>query len=140
MTQIDVPDAALSTAPPSAPALSGPDRFMRRLLRISDIDRTAAAGAHRAFRVSIVVSGIRCLVTYLLVPILVPLTALAGLIAAPLSIALCLYAIVNGVVSVRRFWVSNHRQRWMYTGFMGVVFAVLAVAIVMDVGRSFGGA
>ncbi len=131
MSQTEVRDAAAS-ANPAAPAA---DRLMRRLLRVSTTDVRAAAGAHMAFRVSIVVSAVRCLVTYLAVPILIPFTALAGLVAAPLSIALCLFALVNGVIGVRRFWVANHRQRWMYTGFMAIVFVVLAVALAMDVGR-----
>lgn len=118
-----------------APAIPPADRFMRRLLRVTDTDRRQADGAHRAFRTSILVSAVRCTISYLLVPILIPLTAVAGLVAAPISLALSLFAVVNGVISVRRFWVSNHRRRWMYTGFMAVVFIVLAVAMVIDVGR-----
>ncbi|MFT4219641.1 MAG: hypothetical protein QM611_03885 [Microbacterium sp.] len=114
------------------------DRFMRRLLRVSSTDTGKVAGAHRAFRTAIIVSGVRCLISYLLVPILIPITAVAGFVAAPLSLALCLFAIVNGVISVRRFWVSNHRSRWMYTWFMAVVFVVLIVAIVLDVSRLAG--
>ena len=114
------------------------DRVMRRLLRVSTTDRRAVGSAHRAFRVSIVVSAVRCLITYLAVPILIPIAAVAGLVATPISIALCAFAIVNGVISVRRFWVADHPRRWMYTGFMAVVFAVLVVALVTDIGRLAG--
>lgn len=114
------------------------DRFMRRLLRVSDTDVTSILGAHRAFRSSVVVSGIRCLVTYLLVPIAVPFLSFAGVLAAPVGIILCIVAVVNGVVSVRRFWAADHRARWMYTGFMAVVFAVLGVAVTTDISRVAG--
>ena len=111
------------------------DRAMRRLLGVRETDRAAAAGAHRAFRVSVVISAIRCIVTYLAIPVLVPLLSLSGWVAAPIGIALCVVAVVNGVVSVRRFWVSDHARRWMYTGFMAIVFVILGVAMVTELHR-----
>ena len=36
---------------------------------------------------------------------------------------------------MRRFWRSDHPQRWMYTLFMTVVFVVLAIALVSDFTR-----
>lgn len=109
------------------------DRLMRRLLGVTG--RTSSAGAHAAFRTSVVLSGVRCLITYAVVPILVPVLSLAGWVAAPVGIALCVYAVVNGVVSMRRFWGSEHPRRWMYTGFMAVVFVVLAVALISEFSR-----
>lgn len=104
------------------------DRFMLRLLRVRQVDQIdmeALAGAHRAFRWAIVFTAIRCTVTYLLVPILIPVVSVAGVVATPLSITLCLLAGVNGVISLRRFWRTNHRGKWMYTWFMAFVFLIL---------------
>lgn len=116
---------------------SAADRFMRRLLRVEGAKKTPFINrdAHRNFRVAIIVSGVRCLITYLLIPILVPIVGFAGVLAAPLGIALCLVAGVNGVVSVRKFWVSDHRGKWMYTWFIVFVFAVLAISLVSDISR-----
>lgn len=108
---------------------------MRRLLGVRHIDSGAGSGAHRAFRVSVAVSAVRCLITYLAIPILVPLLSLSGWVAAPVGIALCVVAVVNGVVSLRRFWASDHAKRWTYTGFMGIVFVILAVAMVSEFHR-----
>ncbi|MBL3678975.1 hypothetical protein D3230_06645 [Leucobacter chromiireducens subsp. solipictus] len=110
---------------------------MRRLLRVSEIKKTPFIDrdAHRNFRVAIIISGVRCLITYLLIPILVPIVGVAGVLAAPVGIVLCAIAVVNGVISVRRFWVSDHRGKWMYTWFMVFVFAVLAIALVSDITR-----
>lgn len=134
------PDAALgSPEPPSERPLA--DRFMRSLLRVREVDRSARVEreAHRGFRVSMAVSGVRCLITYLLVPILVPILGFAGVFAAPVGILLCLVAGVNGVVSVRRFWIGDHRSRWMYTWFIAVVFVILAVAMATDISRMVSG-
>lgn len=111
------------------------DRVMRRLLRVDGLNSSAGTGAHRAFRVSVLVSAVRCLITYLAIPIVFPLLSLSGWVAAPIGIALCVVAVVNGVISVRRFWASDHPRRWMYTGFMGVVFVILAVAMVSELHR-----
>ena len=129
------PIAVVTTAEPSRA-----DRFVRRLLRVdqSPVPCSAAgasSSAHRAFRLSLVVSGIRCLVTYLAVPILVPLISFASVLAAPLGIALCLVAFVSGTAGVRRFWRSNHRHKWTYTWFMVAVFVTLAVALWFDIAR-----
>ncbi|MCC2594083.1 hypothetical protein LKO27_11765 [Tessaracoccus sp. OS52] len=128
-TQADAAAAAVALRRSAA------DRFMRRLLRVSATDAGVVGDAHRAFRTSLVISGVRCLVTYLVVPIAVPLISFAGFLAAPLGIALCVFAVVNGVVSVRRFWISDHRLKWVYTWFMVFVFAVLGVALYADISR-----
>jgi hypothetical protein len=67
------------------------------------------------------------------VPIVVPVVSVAHVVAAPLSIALCVFALVNGIVSVRRFWSANHPARWKYSAFMGIVFVVLLVSLIIDI-------
>ncbi len=119
---------------------SGADRFMRRLLRIGDeVDRNAIFGARRSTTTSIVISGVRCTITYLLIPILTPFIGILGTLAAPLSIALCLIAIGMGVSGVRRFWIADHRSKWAYTGFIAVVQVLLVVAIGFDVAAIVSG-
>lgn len=98
-------------------------------------DATAEQSAHRAIRLSLVISGVRCLATYLLIPFLVPLVSFLGDIAAPLGIALSLVAMVSGFYGVRRFWKSNHRGKWLYTVVMAFVFVILAAFLVSDINR-----
>lgn len=127
---------APGAAPPRrARSNRGADRAMRRLLHIGEPDPAAARGAHRAFRVSVVVSAVRCLITYVAIPVLLPLLSLSGWLAAPVGIVLCLVAGVNGVLSVRRFWRADHRHRWTYTAFIAVVFVVLTISVLTELGR-----
>jgi hypothetical protein len=110
------------------------DRFIRRLLRVGDVvDKHAIFGARRSTTTAIVVSGIRCTITYLLIPIFAPFVSLLETLGAPISIALSWFAMVMGIVGVRRFWIADHRARWPYTTFIGAVLVLLSVAIVMDV-------
>ena len=110
------------------------DRFVRKLLRVGDaVDKTAVFGARRSTTTAIVVSGIRCTITYLLIPILAPFFGFLDALNAPISIVLSSLAIVMGIRGVRRFWIADHRARWSYIAFIGVVLAMLLVAIAIDV-------
>lgn len=126
-----VTDAEPTTTVPVA------DQFMRKLLRVKAIERSPmiTRSAHRGFQLSMVVSGLRCIITYLLLPLLGPVLGVAGMLTAPIGIALCLVAAISGTISLRRFWISDHKGKWMYTAFIGVVFLVLAISVVADVSR-----
>ncbi|MCZ4326120.1 hypothetical protein [Brachybacterium paraconglomeratum] len=111
------------------------DRAMRWLLGIREPAPSSGAGAHRAFRVAVVISALRCTITYVAIPVLIPLLSLAGWIAGPVGLALCAIAAVNGVVSVRRFWRADHAQRWTYTAFIVVVFVILTISTWTEASR-----
>jgi hypothetical protein len=106
---------------------------MRRLLRVGDIvDKNAILGARRSTTAAIVVSGIRCIITYLLIPILAPVVGISDAASAPVTIGLSVLAIVMGLSGVRRFWIADHRARWAYTIFIAVIVALLVVGIIID--------
>lgn len=128
------PSGVIGSVDPLPRQRPAADRFMRRVLRVGDtVDRNAIFGARRSTTTSIIVSGIRCTITYLLIPILTPVVGLLRTLGAPLSLALCLFAMVMGVAGMRRFWIADHRSRWAYTAFIGVVLVLLSVAVVLDV-------
>ncbi|GAA4283813.1 hypothetical protein GCM10022261_13440 [Brevibacterium daeguense] len=111
------------------------DRLMRRILGVRSLDLRSGEGAHRTFRISVVISALRCLITYVAIPVLVPILSLAGWVAAPVGIALCAIAAINGVISLRRFWRADHSHRWTYTAFIGAVFTILTVSTITELGR-----
>jgi hypothetical protein len=107
---------------------------MRRLLRVEpSADAQSSREATRAMSSSIVISGLRCLLTYLVIPIAGPAFHLAGSVGRPLSIALCFLAAYFSVRSMRRFWVSNHRYRWAYSTFAFIVIAYMAYGVSTDI-------
>ena len=108
---------------------------MRRALGVSGVDLSSGQGAHHTFRISVVISALRCIITYVAVPVLVPLLSLSGWVAAPIGLALCAVAAVTGVVSLRRFWRADHAHRWTYTAFITIVFAILTVATITELSR-----
>lgn len=140
---IDVAAPAPATPAVGAPAArprgfrsdGAADRAMRRLLGITGTDLRSGEGAHRAFRISVVISALRCVITYVAIPVLIPILSLAGWVAAPVGLALCAIAAVNGVVSLRRFWRADHRHRWTYTAFITVVFVILTISTLTELSR-----
>ncbi|WP_297006777.1 hypothetical protein, partial [uncultured Corynebacterium sp.] len=96
LSTVSASAAQLSPVAPAKP-LSRVDRFMHRILRINrtdPIDMKAVAGAHRAFRWAIVVSAIRCTISYVIIPILIPVISVMGSLAGTITIALCVVALV----------------------------------------------
>lgn len=120
----------------SAPR-SRADRFMLRMLRISPadvdkIDTEEVRAAHRAFRWAIVVSAVRCTISYVIIPVLIPILSVMGSLASPISIALCLVALVNGWLGVRRFWKTDHQGKWVYTWFMALIYVISIGTIIHE--------
>lgn len=134
---VTTPMAVDRTSPgPVAPAssCSSADRLARRLLRISgDVPRLREAELRSAFSRSIVVSAVRCLLTYLVIPFgVAPLLGLGDGIAPLVGVPLGLLAIVFNVKSIRRFWRADHRWRWAYTAVGTTVIVMLVVLVTSD--------
>lgn len=138
----------MSTSQASAPAVDtlagsrdvfrsdrAADRWMRRALGVGGVDLSSGEGAHHTFRISVVISALRCIITYVAVPVLVPLLSLSGRVAAPVGLALCAVAAVTGVISLRRFWRADHAHRWTYTVFITIVFVILTIATITELSR-----
>lgn len=112
------------------------DRFMRRLLRVDHAEPATAASARKAFQTSVVVSGIRCLLTYIVLPFIVPVLGLAAGVTPIVGAVIGIIAACCIVSSMRRFWRSDHRARWGYTAFGGAMLIFLLAMSVRDILRA----
>ncbi len=111
---------------------SAPDAFMRRLLRVPATGAREDA-ARKAFGASIALSTVRCLLTYIVLPLLKPVVDLSGGVGPALGLVIGGVSAVAIVASMRRFWAAEHRWRWGYTGIGGGILVLLAVQAVGDV-------
>ena len=109
------------------------DAFMRRVLRIRATPASARS-AENAFGASLAVSTVRCLLTYVVLPLLKPVVDLSGGVGPVLGLLLGAVSTVAIVASMRRFWAANHRWRWAYTVIGGGILILLTVQAVADVG------
>jgi hypothetical protein len=118
---------------PAAPDRPAADELVRRLLRIPDEATCDLVGARNAFSTSVGISAVRCLITYIALPLLKPVVDLSGGVGPILGLLIGAVSAVAIVISMRRFWSADHRMRWGYTAIGGAILAFLAVQAVIDV-------
>ena len=113
---------------------SAADRRMRRLLRLPvDAPPSSIVGAHDAFSKSIAISAVRCLLTYVALPLLAPVVHLSGSTGPIIGVMLSIVSITAIVFSTRRFFAADHRSRWLYLAFGGSIIVLLVVGAIVDV-------
>lgn len=88
-------------------------------------------GAQRTFSTSIVISAVRCLLTYVLLPFATPWLGLAPGVGPVLGIVIGVVAIAANVMSIRRFWRARHPWRRPVTlVHLGVIVLVVTLVAI----------
>ena len=98
----------------------------------------AARQAERTFSFSIVISGVRCALTYVVFPWLLPAAGWAGGAGPGLGLVIGLVAIGFNLVSIRRTWALRHRYRWPITVLNSGVVILLVILAAIDIGDLAG--
>lgn len=127
-----MPDPAAVSFRPERSARPPADVFMRRLLRVPD-ERASGTSAERLFGKSLLLSTVRCLLTYIVLPLLKPVVDLSGGVGPVLGLVIGTISAVAILASMRRFWAADHRMRWGYTVIGGAILVLLVVQAVGDV-------
>ncbi len=87
----------------------------------------------RTFSTSMVVSGIRCLLTYVLFPWLLPVLGVATSIGPAIGLPIAVVAIYFNVRSILRFRSAGHRLKWMIIPINVSVIVLLVVLMGLDI-------
>lgn len=93
---------------------------------------SSAQTAERAFGFSLLFSGIRCILQYVILPFVLPLIGVTSDVAVPISLAINVVAIGLILYSVRRFWQIGYRYRWHYLPVAVVALILLVSFIILD--------
>ncbi len=106
---------------------SAADAFMCKLLCIpANRPKISEEQAHKMFGLSIAISGVRCLLSYIILPVLLPILGLATGVGPIIGIPVGLLALVFDIKGIRRFWLSGHQWRWQ----MSVIYLFVIVMVV----------
>jgi hypothetical protein len=100
--------------------------------------RTESVRAERLFSKSIVVSGIRCLLAYIVLPFVTPFIGLAPGVGAGFGLVIGLVAIAANLFSIRRFWRADHRWKLPVTVLHVAVIGLLVVLVINDIRELMG--
>ena len=109
------------------------DLRMRRLLRLPlDAPKASEASARSLVERSLLISMVRCLLTYIVLPFVAPILGIGLGVTPVVGILVGVVAIVANVASIRRFWRADHRYRWHYTALASVIMVLLVWLIIAD--------
>lgn len=128
--------ATQSDTEPATPAeeRTSADRVMRRLLLLPpDAPKQSIFGSESVFGKSIAISAVRCLITYVFLPLLGPVINLSGTVGPILGLVLGAVSMVAIWFSMRRFFAADHKWRWPYAAVGGGIFVLLIVAGIYDI-------
>lgn len=126
--------APLTVAKPLGTKPRGPaDRFARWLLRIGE--PATGHDVHNLFSSSIALSATRCLLSYIVFPVLAPWVGAVPLIGPAIGLPVGAVALVFDVRAIRRFFKADHRWRWVATALYLVVMAMVATLMWRDISR-----
>ena len=138
-----VPPAPADTAVSEPGLLLRMEPFVCRVLRVAPgaavgpvfVSRRQDEVTHRLFNLSITLSAVRCLLSYVFLPVVLP--AVGGVTRVPPAVGLPIgvLALVFDVLALRRFWSSRHRWRWPVTGIYVCVMGLVLTLLVGDVAR-----
>jgi hypothetical protein len=136
-------EAAADTTIRLGPGFAGPapvgrargpaDRLARRLLRVRE--PAAEAEVHNLFSSSMVLSGTRCLLSYIVLPVLAPWLGAVPLIGPVIGLPVGILALVFDVRAIRRFFQSDHRWRWVAAALYFVIMIMVSLLVVGDIVR-----
>jgi hypothetical protein len=84
------------------------------------------------FSASILISATRCLLGYVVLPIVTPALGAAAGVAPIIGIPVGIVALVFDVRGIRRFFVADHRWRWPITGLYLAVMVLVTILLVRD--------
>ena len=101
-------------------------------------DAATGAPTERVFSVSVVVSGVRCFLAYVLFPWLLPAAGIASGVGSGLGLAIGAVAITFNGLSIRRFQRTGHRWRWPITALNSGIIVLLSVLMVIDLNDLLG--
>ena len=91
------------------------------------------APAERVFSLSVVVSGVRCVLAYVIFPWILPAAGIASGIGSGLGFAIGMIAIAFNLMSIWRFQRADHRWKWPITMINAGVVLLLLILVVIDV-------
>jgi hypothetical protein len=127
-------DQTVTAAPATTLGRSKVDQTVRQLLRVPDESATLPeSSTHRIFGASILLSATRCLLSYIVLPILLPFLGLAKGVGPIISIPVGVLALTFDYLGIRRFWLADHHQKWLFTALYAVVGAMVFTLLVIDI-------
>ena len=114
-------------------AISGTVKAMTNVTSASRLATTDdVQSAERAFSRSVLISGVRCSLTYVLIPFVFPLVGFGAGVGPLIGIPVGIVAIVANFVSIRRFHQADHRWKLPMIAINAGIIVLLVILVAVD--------
>ncbi len=124
---------------PNGVRRSPADMVVRSVLRIKERPAgVSAQSAYAIFQRSMLISAIRCTLTYVVFPFLAPIIGAVTGVGPAIGVVIGTGAIVCDVFTIRRFFAVDHRWRWHFSAIAACIISLLLVLLVKDVAHLLG--
>ena len=104
----------------------------RTIAEGSEVESAPEEGAERVFSRSVLISGIRCTLTYVIFPFVAPLIGVAADVGAVIGVSIGVVAIVFNIMSIRRFFAADHPYKWWASAMNSAVIVLLVILFIVD--------
>ncbi len=98
----------------------------------ADSPAESNGNAERVFSKSVVISGIRCTLTYLVFPFVAPIVGVTASVGAVIGVLIGVVAIVFNVFSIRRLFAADHPYKWWAGALNAAVIILRTILFVVD--------
>lgn len=95
------------------------------------------ARGERALTLGLIISGVRCILQYAILPFVLPVIGIAGNFAIHISLVINAVAAVSILYSVTRLWRINYKRKWAYTIVAVTALVILTAFTVLDLQALF---
>jgi hypothetical protein len=99
---------------------------------------TEGERAQRIFSISIMISAVRCTLTYVVLPWIAPLVGIASGVGPAMGVVVGLVAIFFNGLSIRRFWRARHPWRYRVGALNAGIIVLLVVLVSIDLADLLG--
>lgn len=121
--------------------VSRADSLMAQLLMVRPTSVYAGGvgeterGAENALTLSLLFSGARCILQYVLLPFLLPAVGVAADATVPILLVINVLAMISIYFSLRRFWTILYAHRWRYLVVALTALTLLAAFTIYDIAK-----
>lgn len=107
---------------------------------VADVETNRAKAGdqpERIFSQSILISGTRCLLTYIVFPFVFPVIGIRSGIGSTIGLLIGTVAIIANVYSIRRFHRADHKYKWPVSALNAGIIVLLVILVVLDANNLF---
>jgi hypothetical protein len=109
------------------------ENLIRKLLFIKSTKDLNESQTYKLFSKSMFISGLRCLLSYVILPLLAPILKFTTTLEPIFGIPIGLTAIIFDYLGIRRFWISDHRFKWLVSPIYLAVIVLVVILIIQDI-------